>query len=514
MPKHIFVSYSSKDRKVADEICKLLEEQGIACWVAPRDIIHGGSDFAEQITDGINSAAAMVLLLSKASNESSHVRREVGMFVDRKKPLLPVRIDDIFPSKGLEYYIKGIQWIDVFEPPLAPRVAQLAAAIERVTEPGGFSAQAPSPSTLPPSPSHPAWRLRLAVAFALLVVVGVLVRTLPRYLESFKAPSVTQNPSETENTIAVMVFENLRADDRGDDWYCKALQTNFYTELSKMPQLQIIAPEMIQRVSKESGLDYMAAAKQLGAGRVIAGSFAAKDNILYIGVRILETTTGHQQTAEKIEGDQNQFFDLQNRLARTTLEHFNVRLTAVQEASLHTETSAKPVPLNKYRQFLGAEGVNTETSAPDPTPPGPQARQPLAQTQALRDDARRWAGLLPWTAAYAQALPAANEAAALQLLEDYRQAQEEGNLDRLASLYVALPNSQRQTISAYLKGVAKLRVELRDVKIEPHGQDLAVSYIRRDSFVDKDSGEPVSLEVRVTKFLVQDGGKWKFAEGG
>jgi hypothetical protein len=122
--------------------------------------------------------------------------------------------------------------------------------------------------------------------------------------------------------------------------------------------------------------------------------------------------------------------------------------------------------------------------------------------------------LLPWTAAYAQALPAANEAAALQLLEDYRQAQEEGNLDRLASLYVALPNSQRQTISAYLKGVAKLRVELRDVKIEPHGQDLAVSYIRRDSFVDKDSGEPVSLEVRVTKFLVQDGGKWKFAEGG
>ena len=44
--------------------------------------------------------------------------------------------------------------------------------------------------------------------------------------------------------------------------------------------------------------------------------------------------------------------------------------------------------------------------------------------------------------------------------------------------------------------------------------DVAVSYTRRDNFVDKETGEPVSLEVRVTKFVVQDNGTWKFAEGG
>jgi hypothetical protein len=33
---------------------------------------------------------------------------------------------------------------------------------------------------------------------------------------------------------------------------------------------------------------------------------------------------------------------------------------------------------------------------------------------------------------------------------------------------------------------------------------------RRDSFADKETGDPVLLEVRVTRFLVQDGERWKF----
>jgi len=119
-----------------------------------------------------------------------------------------------------------------------------------------------------------------------------------------------------------------------------------------------------------------------------------------------------------------------------------------------------------------------------------------------------------WGVAFAQTAPTGAEAAAREVLEEYRRAHEEGNLDRLASLYVTFPESQRRALGAYLKDVRGLRVELVDVKIQPRGNDLAVSYTRRDNFIDKETGEPVSLEVRVTKFLVQDGGKWKFSDGG
>src|SRR5207244_665762 len=109
-----------------------------------------------------------------------------------------------------------------------------------------------------------------------------------------------------------------------------------------------------------------------------------------------------------------------------------------------------------------------------------------------------------WTSvAYAQS-PESPDEAVRQVLDEYRRAHEQGDLDRLASLYVSFPPSQRAALGEYLKGIKQLRVQLVDVKIQPRDHEVAVSYTRRDNFIDKDTGEPVSLEVRVTKFLVQD----------
>jgi hypothetical protein len=37
----IFISYSSIDKEVADKVCSILEENGISCWMAPRNITPG-----------------------------------------------------------------------------------------------------------------------------------------------------------------------------------------------------------------------------------------------------------------------------------------------------------------------------------------------------------------------------------------------------------------------------------------------------------------------------------------
>ena len=41
----IFISYSIKDQKQAQSICKNLEDNSIECWMAPRNI-RLGDDFA------------------------------------------------------------------------------------------------------------------------------------------------------------------------------------------------------------------------------------------------------------------------------------------------------------------------------------------------------------------------------------------------------------------------------------------------------------------------------------
>src|SRR6516164_3478420 len=40
-PFDVFVSYSSKDKHIADAAVATLEAKGIRCWIAPRDIVPG-----------------------------------------------------------------------------------------------------------------------------------------------------------------------------------------------------------------------------------------------------------------------------------------------------------------------------------------------------------------------------------------------------------------------------------------------------------------------------------------
>jgi len=100
-----------------------------------------------------------------------------------------------------------------------------------------------------------------------------------------------------------------------------------------------------------------------------------------------------------------------------------------------------------------------------------------------------------------------------QVLEEYRVALENKDLDHLVALYVAFSARQRQALHEYLENAAGLTVELADVTVAPLGDAVAVTYTRRDHFVDRESGKPQHLEVRLTKILVPDGEGWKITDG-
>ncbi len=47
----VFVSHSSRNKVIADAICARLEQHGIRCWIAPRDI-DPGRDYSDRIVGG------------------------------------------------------------------------------------------------------------------------------------------------------------------------------------------------------------------------------------------------------------------------------------------------------------------------------------------------------------------------------------------------------------------------------------------------------------------------------
>lgn len=106
----IFLSHSSKDAVIAGQICERLEKNGAKCFIAPRDI-RPGKEYAEEIINGIDKSAAMVMLMSQNANSSPHVLREVEHAVSSGTPILVYKMEEVALSKSMEYFLMTHQWI-------------------------------------------------------------------------------------------------------------------------------------------------------------------------------------------------------------------------------------------------------------------------------------------------------------------------------------------------------------------------------------------------------------------
>ena len=158
MAHDLFVSYSQPDREAAFALVQRLEARGISVWIAPRDV-SPAADWAADIIDAISSARLMVLVFSGSSNDSSQVRREVERAVHKQLPILPFRIEDVLPSKSLEYFLSTQHWMDAFPLPLEPHIDRLCDHLD--TALGRYAAHdvsiehRPSRGTGPADTTHP-----------------------------------------------------------------------------------------------------------------------------------------------------------------------------------------------------------------------------------------------------------------------------------------------------------------------------------------------------------------------
>ena len=107
----VFISHSSADSKLAYAMCDYLEEKGIRCWIAPRDV-QGGTEYAEAIIMGIRNCKIMVVLFNNNANNSIYVKNEVERAFNYKSILIPFKIDETIPSASLELFLGSVHWLN------------------------------------------------------------------------------------------------------------------------------------------------------------------------------------------------------------------------------------------------------------------------------------------------------------------------------------------------------------------------------------------------------------------
>jgi predicted ATPase len=152
----VFISYSSKDKLVADDICGNLEAAGINCWISPRDIAPG-EDWPTAIAKAISQNRIMVLVFSAHSNSSEDVGRELILAAKNKLVIIPFKIENVDPEPGKQYYLARTHWLEALNPPTREQLSALLDCVKGLIQPSEIPGEAevqPTPSSLPGNRQH------------------------------------------------------------------------------------------------------------------------------------------------------------------------------------------------------------------------------------------------------------------------------------------------------------------------------------------------------------------------
>jgi len=128
MAYDVFLSHAFQDKFLADAVCHRLEQEGVRCWIAPRDITPG-KEWSAEIVHAIRNCQVVVLVYSSATNDSPQVTREMGLTVQEKKALIPVRVEDAEMSEALQYYLHAPHWLDAMTEPFDAHLDRLMRAV-------------------------------------------------------------------------------------------------------------------------------------------------------------------------------------------------------------------------------------------------------------------------------------------------------------------------------------------------------------------------------------------------
>lgn len=107
---NVFLSYSQRDREWATALAERLGSEGFAVWDAETELFPG-DNFASKIAEALESADAMIVLVSPESLASEWVRHEIDFALGSSRlsgRLIPVIVR---PTDKLPWILQKLKTI-------------------------------------------------------------------------------------------------------------------------------------------------------------------------------------------------------------------------------------------------------------------------------------------------------------------------------------------------------------------------------------------------------------------
>lgn len=128
-----FISFSSRDTELAEQIVKKLEEEGIKCFISSRNI-KSAEDWAEKVVEALDGSRMVIYLHTKNSNESLQISREVQRAIDlHQMPFVTYRLTDEEFKGSKAFFIQSLNWIDSLVDPFE-NIGLLVQAVKDIRD--------------------------------------------------------------------------------------------------------------------------------------------------------------------------------------------------------------------------------------------------------------------------------------------------------------------------------------------------------------------------------------------
>ena len=164
MTRDVFISHSSRDHDLAVAVCASIEQRGLKCWIAPRDI-HPGQPWGASIVQALDECPVLVLVLTENANVSHHVVREIERADGKLSRIITFRVDDLILNPSLEYFLSADHWLDATTQPVERHFPALVDAVVSLHGLGRNTAKPPMTESAIKSPLPPMSDSEMVKAF-------------------------------------------------------------------------------------------------------------------------------------------------------------------------------------------------------------------------------------------------------------------------------------------------------------------------------------------------------------
>ncbi|HEX4933846.1 MAG TPA: CsgG/HfaB family protein [Gemmatimonadaceae bacterium] len=197
----------------------------------------------------------------------------------------------------------------------------------------------------------------------LLVLTAIAVVALP-------APP-SGGAALARKTVAGLAFDNNPGNTEYDH-LGQGMATMMTSDLAAVDEIQLVERQRLDDVTREierqrtSYFDSTTAVKVgrlSGAEYIVTGAFVSVEPNIRIDTRVVRVETGAIVKTAKVTGKEEDFFDLQKRLARQLVKDLDVALTPAGEAKLDERQEANRV--NDLGAVLGMSNAIAQSRTGD-----------------------------------------------------------------------------------------------------------------------------------------------------